>query len=358
MEENFFEEDLYYVLGQNLNIPKNFTNSILTFDSKMKKRTNIKLYKKFALAFSFLIISINIIVCAYKISENYKSKNSIGYVNNSLKSAVENGYIQNIDMEYAYSNNVGAKIDYIIMSDYNLNILFDFDISQVKGVNREGHIQDLLIYDENNNIIFCYNNNVYKKFCKKNNIKYIKDCSEVQYTDGYGVQLIELSDSNNKTLYTIRSVKGFPKSKKLYVLFNSICFDMESIIKGKSKIKGNWNLELNLSEQFYDRDTIKYRLKEQSNDIELITANSTTTTMRITYKMKNINISEISNISMYIKDTLGNKYDVNNIEDSISVYKDEISATFPITIKDNLEEFILYISLDKNNYIPILFEKM
>ncbi len=133
--------------------------------------------------------------------------------------------------------------------------------------------------------------------------------------------------------------------------FKTISFDREQ----NTKVKGNWNLELDLSEQFYNRDTIKYNLKEQSNEIELISANSTATTTRITYKMKNIDISKISNISMYLEDMFGNRYDVNKIEDAVYVYKDEISATFPITSKNNLREFTLYISLDNNSYISIPF---
>lgn len=351
MEENVFKKNLYDILEQNINIPKSFTNSILTFDCKEKTEKNVQPFRKVAVAFSLLIISMSLVVYAYTIRQNYKATTSIGFVSDSLKSAVEKGYIQNVNMEYAYSNKIGAKIDYIIMSDYNLNILFDFDISKVKNITESADIQDLLIYDENNNIIFCYNKKAYKEFCKKSKLEYIDDFFHQQCANGYGIQTIELNEKNNKSLYTIGTTKGFPKSKRLYIQFKTISFDREQ----NTKVKGNWNLELDLSEQFYNRDTIKYNLKEQSNEIELISANSTATTTRITYKMKNIDISKISNISMYLEDMFGNRYDVNKIEDSVYVYKDEISATFPITSKNNLREFTLYISLDNNSYISIPF---
>ncbi len=353
MEENIFEKNLYYTLEQNITVPISFTNSILTFDANKEKRINTKIYKRLVLAFSLLIISMNLIVCAYKINKNYTSKTSIGYVNDSLKIAVENGYIQNVDMEYAYSNKIGAKIDYIIMSDYNLNILFDFDISQIKNITEPADIQDLLIYDENNNIIFCYNKNAYKEFCKKNRLQCIDDFFHQQCANGYGIQAIELNDQNNKSLYKIGTIKGFPKSKRLYIQFKTICFDREQ----NTKIKGNWNLELDLSDQFYNRDTIKYKLKNQSNDVELINANSTATTTRITYKMKNIDISKIRNISMYLEDMSGNRYDVNSIEDSVYVYKDEISATFPITSNNDIEQLNLCIALDNVFNFSIILTK-
>ena len=181
MKENVFERKLYDALEQNINVPRSFSNSILTFDYKKKTKKTVKLYRKLAVVFSFFIISISLVVCAYTINESYKAKSSIGYVNKSLENAVEGGYIQNIDMNYAYSNKIGAKIDYIVMSDYNLNILFDFDISQAKDMKHAADIQDLLIYDENNDIIFCYNQKAYKEFCKKNKLECIDNFFQQQW---------------------------------------------------------------------------------------------------------------------------------------------------------------------------------
>lgn len=351
MEDNIFENNLYDILGQDINVPKSFTNTIQTFEYQDTNRLGIRLYRKLAIVFSLLILSINLIVYAYKINENYKASSSFGLVNGSLKEAVQNQYIQNVDMEYAYSNNMGVKVDYIIMSDYNLNILFNFDIKSQDNINREANITDLLIYDENNNVIFCYDNKTYKEFCKKNKIKYQESLLERQYTNGYGMQLIELTTYINKSLYTLRSIKAFPKSKKLYIQFKTIYFDVD-----KTKMSGNWQLELDLNEQFFQRKSMEYQLKETIENITLLEAKSTETTMRITYKINNIDINRIGKISMYLEDSFGNRYDVNVVEDSITVYDDIISATFPITTKNNLKYLILYISLDEKDYFPIVLE--
>lgn len=81
--------------------------------------------------------------------------------------------------------------------------------------------------------------------------------------------------------------------------------------------------------------------------------------MRITYKMKNVDISKISNISMYLEDIFGNRYDVNTIEDTISVYRDEITATFSITSNDDIEQLKLYVVLDEvvNYSVTLIKEK-
>lgn len=349
MEENIekiLDQKLFEILKDNIEIPTSIRQTISTFEYT-EKRSNI-IYKKVAIIFSFLLIIMNITIFAYTTISNYKAKSVIGFVNDELEKVANNGYIENVDMDYLYSQKIGAKINYIIMSDYNLNILFDFDISETKNVKREINIQDLLIYDENYNIIFCYNDNVYKNFCKKHNIEFIDNFTKRQTTNGYGIQLIELTEENNKTLYTLRSIQGFPKSKKLYIEFHNLYLDYEN----NTQVKGNWNFELNLNDMFYNRETLEYVLKEDS-PITLITANATTTTMRITYKINNVDISKIQNIKMYIKDEFERIYEVNTIEDSITTYNNTISATFPITNKMNLKEMTLFISLNNNDYIPI-----
>lgn len=347
------KKDLYDILGQEIDVPNSFTNSISRFEYKKKRDIKTKLYTKVAIAFSFLIVSVNLVTYGLKISDNFKAESAIGYVDSSVQQAIENGYIQNVEMDYLYSKGIGAKIDYIVMSDYNLNILFDFDISK-KNIkyNMRTYIEDMLIYDENNNIIYCYDYKIYEKFCKKKGIEYNKNVVE-QYANGLGRQQIELSSSINKTLYTISTTKELPKSKKIYIEFDKIYFNTEK----NNSVKGKWNFELNLNEQFYNREEIRYELVTESNDIELISANITDTRMRIKYKMKEIDTIDIDNISMYIEENLGNRYNMNNIEDIVSIYNNEISVAFPIVIKDNFEYLILYISINGEEYIPIRLER-
>ena len=41
-----------------------------------------------------------------------------------MDTAVENGYVQNVDMDFIEDNNLGVKVDYVLMDDHNLNISF------------------------------------------------------------------------------------------------------------------------------------------------------------------------------------------------------------------------------------------
>ena len=247
MEKDKVEKDLYDILGQEIDVPNSFSRSISNIEYKKKKRIKVNIYRKVAIAFSFVLVSMNMVGYAFRISDIFKAESSVGYVDNSIKQAVENGYIQNVEMDYLYSNNVGAKIDYVIMSDYNLNILFNFDVSMKKNMqNTLAEIQDLLIYDENNNIIYCGDYKTYKKFCQKNDIEYNEDIINPNVIK-YGWQPIQLSSETNKTLYTITTNKSLPKSKKIFIQFNAIYFNKEK----SNKIKGKWNLELNLNKRLF-----------------------------------------------------------------------------------------------------------
>ena len=54
-------------------------------------------------------------------------------VHEGIATAVNNEYYSEINMEYAESNNVGIKIDYVLMDDYNLFLAFDtkYEINNV-----------------------------------------------------------------------------------------------------------------------------------------------------------------------------------------------------------------------------------
>lgn len=352
MKKDKVEKDLYDILGQDIDVPNSFSNSILNFNYKKTKRLKMDFYRKVAIAFSFLVVSMSMVGYAFRITDIFKSESSVGYVDNSIKQAVENGYIQNVDMDYLYSNNVGAKIDYVIMSDYNLNILFNFDVSMKENMqNTIAYIEDLLIYDENNNVIYCNDKKTYRRFCEKNDVKCDKDEPE-QYANGFGWENIELNVNLNRTLYKFTAIEAFPKSEKLYIQFNTIYFNEEK----SDKIEGRWNLELNLREKFYNRKPIEFELETESDYIELINANITDTVMSITYKIKEINNIKLNTVYMYVEDNLGNRYDPNSIENPICIFENEVSVKFPIINNKDFKKLRLCILINNKQYVSVVLK--
>lgn len=349
------ESEIIKYYKEDLIVPDTFENAIkhsLDNNNNIRDNTfNSVRYIRYIIA-TLLIsaISFNIVSFAYTYYK-YKANNTIGSVAESTKVAIENGYIQNVDMDYTYCKGVGVKINYIVMSDYNLNVLFDFNFDN-QNINNDFFIlNDLIIYDENKNVLFCYDTKTIKEFCKINNIKWkLQDTSLNQYADGCGIQTIELDDTTNKILYKIRSLKGFPKSKKLYFSFTSI-YDYR---EDKKVFSGNWNLELNLSEKFYNRENVYYSVdesKDNSDYIELIEAVSTDTITRVTI---HTNKEILRGVELYLKDSNENIYNINNIEDTMYVTDNIISATFSINRMQNIDITEIIVKIDDKEEINYL----
>ena len=80
----------------------------------------------------------------------------VGIDNSNILNAIEDkNWVQNVDMDYIELNeNYKIKIDYMLMDDFNLYMIFDFVSSADLGKNMRFSIEDLIILDENDNIIF------------------------------------------------------------------------------------------------------------------------------------------------------------------------------------------------------------
>ncbi len=332
-------------LKQNIDVPENFTSIILSSIQKEKiekiNHTQHSL-KKLAIAFSLCITCISILVVSAYPGFQFISKPEIGYVTSSLEEAVENGYIQNVDMDYMYFNNIGIKVNYIVMSDYNLDILFDLKFSG-ELLENVSHIElgNLLIYDENNNLLFCgYNEKLAKKFFDSNNIKYQGSVLDKSYESGYMCEPIETSPLHIKYKYAIRSVKGFPNSKKLYISFDSVSINNNS----QANEKGKWAFELNLPEKFYNRISKEYVLCEPNDFIKLKQATVTDTLMQITYIVLN---KKAFFMDYYITDSNGKRYNYNIVGSGRTVQNgNEVIITFPLNLSSATEQLIFHIGND------------
>lgn len=332
-------------LKQDINVPKDFSNIVLHSISKeiTKKRNHERYsFKKLAIALSLCVTCLSILVVSAYPSFQFISKPEIGYVTSSLEEAVQNGYIQNVDMDYMYFNGIGVKINYIVMADYNLDILFEFQLSK-KLQEDVSHIElgHLLIHDEDNNLLFCaYNEKLAKKFLNSNHIKYQGSAIDKSYESGYMCEPIETSPFHIKYKYAIRSVEGFPNSKKLYLSFNSIAINHDD----KTTAKGKWAFELNLPEKFSNRVVQEYVLTEPNDFIQLKQATVTDTLMQITYIALN---EKAFFMDYYILDSNGKKYDYNIIGSGRIVQNgNEVIITFPLNLSNVTEKLILHLGED------------
>jgi len=182
-----------YQYFENISVPKKLDDiierTIQTKEYQKRKKYNQYLLKVASL-FIIFVISGSIVF----------AKNIVNSIleiftdtHQGIVKAIENGYIADIDMEYIYSNELGIRVNTVIMDDYNLCITFR--IQTEKNIDNINYVElpDLVINDEKDNLIFCSYNNVkgYEAFCKKNHIIYNKNNMQNNYTNnGYATEII------------------------------------------------------------------------------------------------------------------------------------------------------------------------
>lgn len=273
--------------------PEEYKQAILTaFENKNQYNVHSNIIIKIISAITaFLTITAGI-VFAKDISNwiyNIFNPETIG---KGVVDMAEKGYIQNTNMDFIESNGVSVKVDNILMDDYNLDIVFEVktekDIESIYNIK----MPDLIIYDENNKLIFCSDNkNLYEEFCKKHNIEFSEMNMKNNLTNrGYQIEVIEREDKSIKFLFKMYSDE-YPKSKKLTLDFKNI----ELILNNRDvqEFKGNWKIEIELPEKIYNREVILYNVKDNSdkeNNTIFKEARGSYTEMHLTILVKGVGI--------------------------------------------------------------------
>lgn len=215
-----------------------------------------------------IAISMGAIMLASGVAFGFHGEEILSYMKglgNGIDTAANNGYIEKTDMETMQQdtnveNNiidnvkVGAKIDDFIMDDYNLSVKFDFEFDENidKIINLENikniELSDLCVLDENNTMLYSasFNENAtnsgLNSFIKVNSKELRK--IELQYN-----------------MYADK----YPKSRKLSFNFSKIEFQ-EMDKNKKTVLSGNWNINIDVPEKFYNRSEAYYKVVSSTND--------------------------------------------------------------------------------------------
>ena len=255
------------ILSQNIELSYKYQNMIRnTIKEKKKNIFRYNGFKLISVTCACVIISTSI-VFAKDISNWIK-----GIFNNNSKgidTAIENGYILQPKMEYINSNGIEAKIDNLIMDDFNLSFTIHLRFKDEITVGKISKIclPDMIIVDNDNKILYCQDENTFKRYCSNNELtlKY-KDFNEYNINSGsnYFIKYKNLQDNSLDLVYNLYA-NNFPKSKEINLSFCNIEFEKDENSGNKTSIKGNWNLSLEIPENFYKREAIVYRVKSCSN---------------------------------------------------------------------------------------------
>lgn len=295
MKQNNFEGKIYDYFAENKEIPQCIKNSInnTKLNENMKNKFNMYNFRKVAVATISIVTISTGIVFAKDIEE---------FVRNmfndkpGIETAIENGYsYENIVSENAISQNIKISTQDMIMDDYtlNINILAEFDetidLTEVKKI----YTPDIFFIDENNNVLsYSVDINATKQFFVRRGVNNCDNEFVINHSINSTLDSGYEKMNNNSILLTYNSSISegkFPKSKKIYVGFNTLILKNEDTFDSKVQtINGNWLVEIDVPEKFKNRNSISYQVVDCNNDNiykDTIIANVSETGMKFEMEM-------------------------------------------------------------------------
>lgn len=263
---NEFENNIKDIFTKEIYVPPHVKKTIQQTiekqkDKRMKNKKVLNFIKILSTACACCIV-VTGIVFAKDISNFIKNFFSN---NEGMDNAIEHGYIDKPNMEYVSSNDTEIKIDKVLMDDYNLNLEFNIKINEnmLQENIKEISFPDMLITDEEKNILYCEDEQVFKEYCKVNNLEYIwKETNDKYINSGSNWYIKSINKDSISLIYNFYAT-NYPASKKIYINLNKIvCYE-----NGKEfLIQGKWNIEYDVAEKFYNREEIIYNVTNCSSD--------------------------------------------------------------------------------------------
>ncbi len=257
-------------------------------ENTVPKNKILKMVATFILA---IVIVGGVTYGGIKIVEIFRIK---GMDDAGIQTAIQNNYIQNIDMDYVEEEKVKFKVDYFMMDDLNFDLVFNF-VTEERVENYEGiALTNLRITDENNNQIYFDSED--QDIWTKNIALMTSDWSVIEKQGNTLRQVLHLTSNN------------FPKSNKIYVSFDKVT--LYNVNQGDPitiEYDGDYKLDFDVSEQLSERKTIEYTTIEESKIVG--NAKLTNSGFAITINSDEY-ISPKDNIT--VTDENGNTYTLSN----------------------------------------------
>ncbi len=239
-----FYKDQFTVkeISKKLNMSENTIKSELS-RGRQKIRNS---FKKVSVIIILLCLLVTTSVIAISIISYIKSLfniTSVGAKNDGVLMAIENfDWYQQVDMSYIdLGNGYKIKVDYILIDEMNLYIVFDFQSEESISKFSNISLPDLKITNETNTII-----------CDRGNL--VPNQSQITLGD----KLIEKDSNHMKTLIYMYTY-NLPISTTLNISFSEITLYTRKSI---NTINTNINFKIDLSEKFFNRNYTSY----SSND--------------------------------------------------------------------------------------------
>lgn len=321
---------LYEYFADNKEVPVSTKNAIKTALHKNETKDIIN-FKVVATFFTIFLLTTGV-VFAKDIGDFFNkifNLNSINLNNDSIVNAIESEeYVQNVSMDYIdIDNNYKIKVDYLMLDDINLYIIFNLYFKNNIESNYRFSLLDLKITDNNGNSLY-----------DANTLNSIQNNGLIT-TSGW--KNIDADNDEIKELFFLIS-NGLPNIDSLNIKFNKVkLYNPNNLTSGCVDINGDCNFNIDLIDKFKNRNIIEYAMPDnKDSEYELCKCISTNTGLYLLYKTANFdtNFKFLNITTTYDRSHLGMDY--NKIYYFVTQY--HIS-------KDKLQEFENVKFLDNNN---------
>ena len=262
MENSKLKEELEYMIA----ISKMKEESDIT----MKNSKNI-IKKGIGIVACFVVLFSGIVYA--KDIENYL-KRIFNNTTEAIDKAVENGYIQQENMDYTYYKDIGIKVNSLILDDLNLDISFNFETKKenIKSI----RFNDFVIINENEKIIY------------QSEFKSVKNDEELPLYNSltWMNEPIKLTDTTYADSILFGLIPEKEEFKELYFHIKSLQIIYED--DTQEIIEGNWKFDLTINEEMRHSANITYSLLEENDYVKSATATLSPTGMFIELKLKEV----------------------------------------------------------------------
>lgn len=239
-------------------------------EKAMSKNNNFKIKKVIGIAACFAIVFSGIVYA--KDIENYLKK----IFNNSTEAidkAIENGYVQQENMDYTYDKDIGIKVDSLIFDDLNLDISFNFETKKenIKSI----RFNDFIIKNDNNKVIY------------QSEIKHVENIEELPLYNSvtWMNEPIKLTDTTfaDSILFGLRTEKE--DFKELY--FDVKSLQVAYMDNTREIIDGTWRFNLTIDDEMRKKTIVIYNMCESNEYVESCTATMSNTETIVELNSKN-----------------------------------------------------------------------
>lgn len=245
-------------------------------DMAVNKKRNFIIKKGLGIAACFAILFSGIVYA--KDIENY-FKRIFTNSTEAIDKAVENGYIQEENMNYVYDKDIGVKVDNLVLDELNLAISFNFEtkIENIKSI----RFNDFTITNDNNKVVFR------SEFKSVENIEDLPLYNSADWSSG--------SEKLSETTFLDSIVLGLRPERED---FKELYFDVESIQltytdDTQEIIEGTWKFDVSISDEMRKSTIVVYNMAEDNEYIESCTATMSNTGTIIELNSK-VEIPDIS----------------------------------------------------------------